>query len=209
VYYSNTAIEKLIQSGDIWIGWNKVESIALDSIQWESCGLDLHLDRVFQKWSPGRGEVLDPSQETFSLNDLNSQSYSVAEEGFLLEPQQFVLAQTLEYIRLSGRVQGQIQGRSLLGRLGLGVHVTAPLIHAGFEGQMTLEIFNLGPYPILLRPRMGSTQPGLRIAQLCFHPVKGVARSLTKLQRFLGQTHPLGAADRNSETHTQERSYEA
>lgn len=194
MYYSNTAIEQLIKSGDIWIGWNKNESMPLDLIQWETCGLDLHLDRVFQKWTPNVGEVLDPSQENFSLTDLASQSYSHTEEGFLLEPLQFVLAQTREYIRISGRVQGQIQGRSLLGRLGLGVHVTAPLIHAGFEGQMTLEIFNLGPYPILLRPYMSPQQPGLRIAQLCFHPVKGVARSLTRLQRFLGQTHPLGAS---------------
>ncbi len=194
MYYSNTAIEQLIQSGDIWIGWNKNESVLLDDIHWETCGLDLHLDQVFQKWRPRASEVLDPDRENFALAELDCENIVSGPEGFLLEPQQFVLAQTREYIRISGRVQGQIQGRSLLGRLGLGVHVTAPLIHAGFEGQVTLEIFNLGPYPILLRPHISASQPGLRIAQLCFHPVQGLARSLRRLQRFWGQTHPSGGS---------------
>ena len=31
--------------------------------------------------------------------------------------------------------------------------MTAPTIHAGFEGRIVLEMFNFGPYPLRLRPR--------------------------------------------------------
>jgi dCTP deaminase len=59
--------------------------------------------------------------------------------------------------------------------LGLGIHVTAPTIHAGFgakdEGAVgtpiQLEIFNLGPWPIRL-------DKGMRICQLIFEEVREV-----------------------------------
>ena len=58
-------------------------------------------------------------------------------------------------------------------RLGLGIHVTAPTIHAGFgAGQkedlgspIQLEIFNLGPWIIRL-------DEGMRICQVIFEEVR-------------------------------------
>jgi dCTP deaminase len=30
--------------------------------------------------------------------------------------------------------------------------MTAPTIHAGFEGRIVLEMYNFGPYPLRIRP---------------------------------------------------------
>jgi deoxycytidine triphosphate deaminase len=88
----------------------------------------------------------------------------------------FVLAWSLEKIRIphSSRICARVEGKSSLARIGLGVHVTAPTIHAGFGiGQdsdgdaLRLEIWNVGPLPIELRYEM-------RICQLIFEEVHGV-----------------------------------
>jgi len=47
------------------------------------------------------------------------------------------------------------------------VHFTAPTIHTGFQGKITLEIINLGPSVILLKP-------GMPICQLIIEEVRGV-----------------------------------
>jgi len=74
------------------------------------------------------------------------------------------------------RIAARVEGKSSLARLGLGVHVTAPTIHAGFgykegdeqyEGtELQLEIWNLGKLPIVL-------DPGIPICQLIFEIVDG------------------------------------
>jgi dCTP deaminase len=60
--------------------------------------------------------------------------------------------------------------------LGLGVHVTAPTIHAGFGyspenenyvgSELQLEIWNVGPFTIVL-------DPGIPVCQLIFELVDG------------------------------------
>src|SRR5258705_7222569 len=63
-----------------------------------------------------------------------------------------VLAWTKEYVNLvsHNRLAARVEGKSSLARLGLGVHVTAPTIHAGFgeaspDGiPLQLEIWNMG-----------------------------------------------------------------
>ena len=42
-----------------------------------------------------------------------------------------------EYLELPihSRVAARIEGKSSLARLGIGVHITAPIIHAGFKGE--------------------------------------------------------------------------
>jgi dCTP deaminase len=85
-----------------------------------------------------------------------------------IEPGQLVLALTRERLELpeESRLAAWVEGRSSLARLGLGVHLTAPTIHAGFRGRITLEITDQGPFPIKLRP-------GLVICQLIFEQVFG------------------------------------
>ena len=84
-----------------------------------------------------------------------------------------VLALTEERIVLPemSRLAARVEGRSSLARLGLAVHLTAPIIHAGFRGRITLEITNQGTIPIRLRP-------GLIICQLVFEMVFGTPQAV-------------------------------
>ena len=55
----------------------------------------------------------------------------------------------------------RVEGRSSMGRLGVTMHVTAGFIDPGFEGNITLEISNIGAMPVAL-------YPGQRVCQLVF-----------------------------------------
>ena len=81
----------------------------------------------------------------------------------VIHPHQFMLAQTLEYIRLPSDLMSYVVGRSTWGRLGL-IVATAIGIHPGFAGNLTLELRNLGETPLTL-------YPGQTVAQLFFHTV--------------------------------------
>lgn len=76
-----------------------------------------------------------------------------------LRSQQFLLVSTSESVRIPTDLVGRVEGKSSLARLGLMVHVTAGYIDPGFNGQITLEVVNLGPRDIKLTV-------GMRIAQL-------------------------------------------
>jgi len=94
------------------------------------------------------------------------------EQPFVLSPGRFVLGKTLERVELPITADGdclaaRIEGKSSYARCGLFVHFTAPTIHAGFAGTITLELCNLGPFSI-------SLFPGAYICQLIVETVKGV-----------------------------------
>lgn len=82
--------------------------------------------------------------------------------GVLLSPGQFALGSTYEVIALGPNVAAQVEGKSSLGRLGLQVHATAGFIDPGFDGQVTLELSNVGSIPIVL-------YPGMKVAQILFY----------------------------------------
>jgi len=110
------------------------------------------------------------------------------DEPFILQPNKFVLGRTHEVIELPIREQGpwlaaRIEGRSSYARCGLLVHFTAPTIHAGFKGTITLEIMNLGPYPIALAPFSPICQ--LIVEQLDSRPFRNDSQ-------FHGQAEPTG-----------------
>ncbi len=82
--------------------------------------------------------------------------------AFILYPGMVVLATTVETVHIPDTIAATVEGKSSLGRLGLTVHVTAGFIDSGFNGQITLELKNENPWPIVLRS-------GMKIAQLAFH----------------------------------------
>jgi dCTP deaminase len=80
------------------------------------------------------------------------------EQPFVLRPRRLVLARTHEHVALPIGSAGEclaarVEGKSSYARCGLLVHFTAPTIHAGFGGTITLELYNLGPFSITLYPR--------------------------------------------------------
>ena len=94
------------------------------------------------------------------------------EQPFALNPGRLVLGKTQERVRFpiveSGQMclAGRIEGKSSYARCGVLVHFTAPTIHAGFLGTITLELINLGPLPVML-------YPGAPICQLIVEEVAG------------------------------------
>jgi dCTP deaminase len=108
--------------------------------------------------------VYDPARADEIADELGDyQSYVRRPLGaaFYLHPGEFVIARTLEYIRLSDSMAAQAIGRSSWGRLGL-IIATATMVHPGFAGTITLELSNVGTVPIVL-------YVGVRIAQLAFY----------------------------------------
>lgn len=140
--------------------------------------------RLFKSQNPNLKVAIDPGRPGYStssvLDDL-TYSHTIDGGGYDLEPHFLVLGWTVEKVGLNrhGRVAARVEGKSGLARIGLAIHVTAPIIHAGFEGVIQLEIINLGPIPIKLRS-------GISICQLVFEQTLGMPDSAYAGQ-FLGQ----------------------
>jgi len=118
--------------------------------------------------------------------DLVYDKQTISDTGFNLEPNRFILGNTVERVSLplvENCLTARIEGRSSAARLGLIIHFTAPTIHAGFEGYITLEMINLGPATITLHPNT-------YICQLILETVKGSPER--KDSQFQGQKIPLG-----------------
>lgn len=113
------------------------------------------------------------------------------DQPFVIQPSQFLLAKTLERVHfpildeLQICLAGRIEGKSSYARCGLLVHFTAPTIHSGFNGTITLELANLGPAPICL-------YPNAPICQLIVEEVQGIP--FRNDSQFQHQSRPGGSS---------------
>ena len=126
-------------------------------------------------------EVIAGRSQRFVLTD---------DKPYPLQPQQFILGRTLERVELPvdkglPHLAARIEGKSSRARCGLMVHFTAPTVHPGWVGPLTLEMINLGPQTIILRP-------GMAIAQLIIEEVRGDI--FLNPSQFHGQSTPEGLA---------------
>jgi dCTP deaminase len=161
--------------------------------QFETSALDLTLGDEFKEWKLPEGKSVHVEVDLSGASPFGEaasdylKDVKLTEDGsVLLRPGGFLLAKTAEYIELpkNSRLAARVEGRSSLARLGLAVHLTAPTIHAGFQGTIALEITNQGPIPIRLRP-------GQTICQLVLEQVFGTpAQEMTGL--FQGQKSVTG-----------------
>ena len=164
--------------------------------RWTSTAVDLTLDGVLLKWTPkpnptGQATSVRPMKFNVQqmMDDPNFATKVTIdpEHGYTLDPKSFILGFTKEAIQLppSSRLAARVEGKSSLARVGVGVHVTAPTIHAGFGYDVDdprrpgrpiqLEIFNLGVWPVVL-------DIGMPICQLIFEEVREVPS-----QGYIGQ----------------------
>lgn len=74
--------------------------------------------------------------------------------SFILRRGGLALVHTSHPMALPRKVGGFIGGLSHVARLGLTVHLDAPIVDAGFNGLLTIEMFNAGPSDVILRPGM-------------------------------------------------------
>lgn len=81
-----------------------------------------------------------------------------------------------------------VNAKSTMARTGLLVHFTAPTIHAGWDGTVTLEISNLGPFTFVLKEDDPLAQ--LTVATISSAPDITLKKNRSKTQ---GQSDPSGS----------------
>lgn len=149
-----------------------------------AAAIDLRLGTWFLSTKASRHPVLDIYRHEDQVpkeREIMNRTYVPLGKQFILHPRSFVLAATLEWIRMPLRFAGYVTGRSSWGRRGLVIE-TAPGVHPGFSGCLTLELANVGEIPIVL-------MPGTSICQLFINQVEG-DHKLADKSGFIGFRQP-------------------
>ena len=112
--------------------------------------------------------------------------YSIAghsqENPFMLQPHEFVLAETMEEFKLPDCVAGQLALKSSRAREGI-EHLLAGYIDPGYKGRLTLELQNARSMHAV------PLWPGMRIAQIVFHRMSMLpGKSYSVTGRYQGDT---------------------
>lgn len=149
-----------IRLGLLYRGLFKVSSSkhsVLDSIQ--PASIDLHLGKSF-----ALPQVDDPSQPVDIFAEGKYEFVEPIDGSFIIQPLQSVLATTEEKIHISPFLAATVEGRSSIGRKGLFIQ-NAGFIDPGFEGEITLELFNASQHPLILHV-------GMAICQMVLYELK-------------------------------------
>lgn len=135
---------------------------------------------------PFRDDCLQPASYDvhlgpYFLNTKTGKRHVVwgARGEFILPPGELWLGATMEQFCLPANIAAQVEGRSSWGRLGLLTHITAGFIDPGFEGVITLELYNLNSYPLVLPTvfdRLSGSTGVEPIAQVSFMKLSSKAR---------------------------------
>ena len=177
---SDADILRRLEQGDL-----VVEPLDDPDIQIQPASVDLRLGREFLEFQHANIPCIHPNSEDEVADYVEE---TVIEEGgeFILHPGDFVLGTTHERVAIPDDLIAHVEGRSSLGRLAIVVHATAGLCDPGYEGQITLELSNLGTAPVALTP-------GMRISQLTFTELKTPADRPYGAERgskYQGQSGP-------------------
>lgn len=102
-----------------------------------SYGYDVRVGCDFVEFSCGNSGIIDP--KNFKCEDANF--IDISDSGFfIIPPNSFVLARTIEYFRIPRDVLAICVGKSTYARCGIIVNVTP--FEPEFEGFITIEISN-------------------------------------------------------------------
>jgi len=147
---SDRELRRRLQDGSI-----RVEPLLDLETQLQPASIDLRLGHAFQR-----------------MRKAGAFPVSIVEiaqgDDFVLQPGELALGSTLERIAVPTDLVARVEGRSSVGRLGVLVHATAGFIDPGFEGEITLELANLGPTAVRLRPEE-------RVCQIVFQTMTSPA----------------------------------
>jgi dCTP deaminase len=172
----NGGIHMVLSDGEI-IGLLEEGSLCIEPLEQEQiqpASVDIRLGNTFCVLEDTPGGIIRLSDDV--------KYKMITTDKYLLLPGQFVLATTVEYFKMPDNLTAFVEGRSSLGRLGLFIQ-NAGWVDPGFQGEITLELFNANRCAIEL-------ESGHRIGQLVFarmeknalHPYEG------KYQRQRGAT---------------------
>lgn len=152
---SDGEIRRRLASGAL-----EIDPLEDPELQIQPASVDLRLGREFLEFQRTNIPCIHPESDDEVEKYVTE---TVVDEGdeFVLHPGDFVLGTTMERVAIPDDLIAHVEGRSSLGRLAIVVHATAGLCDPGYEGQITLELSNLGAAPVAL-------SPGMRISQLTF-----------------------------------------
>ena len=163
--------------------------------EYDTTSIDLHLDAIenakvwnvqaFEEQQRASGHDLatvrvgtfhhDAFARQFHMPIPADEAQPVFRSGnvVVVKPGGFFLWQTREEVgtpEVDPRLICFVNGKSTRSRTGLLVHMTAPTIHAGWWGKVTLEISNLGPFNLALRE--GDAVAQIVVAAISSPPLK-------------------------------------
>jgi len=192
---SNDGIKQALKEGEIQIDPPPEED------QYTTSAVDLFVGSDFRCWDAallkvkGLRQVLNLAEQSFQITaSAFLKTLPLENDGTLIFPpytqeSMHMLGITRERVnlKLGAKIAARVEGRSSLARLGLLVHLTAPTIHAGFAGNITLEMINHGPFYLQIVPNK------TRICQLIFERLETSPQGEINTA-FQGQTKPSGSA---------------
>lgn len=154
--------------------------------QLQPCSLDIRIGDEVARYQ-GSNAIID-SRNTKVERHLESEP--LFEDGsVLVEPDDFLLLNTEEWVSIPPYLEAELRGRSSYGRLGLEIHSTAALLDPGFEGTVVCEVSNNSQHSVRL-------YRGDRIGQLVFKELR--TRSETPYgeksdSKYQGQVGAVGS----------------
>ena len=157
---SDRTIRRLIDEG-------RIEIDPYDPSLLQPSSVDVRVDNGFRVFHNARYPYIDVKKP---MEDLTELVEIEGDRPFILHPGEFVLASSLERIRLPDDLVARLEGKSSLGRLGLLIHSTAGFIDAGWNGHVTLELSNVANLPIAI-------YYGMKIGQISFMQLTEPAES--------------------------------
>ncbi len=153
-----------------------------------SVDLKLHNEISVPKSGAFAYDLTQPGAISEQIAKNSEKRLLTKDQPYKLERGKFVLGWTLERIVLPTDkgppyLAARIEGKSSRSRCGVLIHFTAPTVHTGWSGRLTLEMINLGPAIFLLSPEMP-------IAQLIVEEVSG--QIMLNPSQFQNQSTPEG-----------------
>lgn len=155
-------------------------AIGVDPLQESQIGptsIDLRLAPVLLRYEATRIELgrTHPATREFEIN---------AEDGYCLNPGDFVLGCTFERIRLANGYQGFIETKGDVARAGLQVHNCDGHVDPGSDHCITLEISNQNVIPVVLYPMV-------LVCQIFVHTTSGPCNKVYA-GKYHGYKKPTG-----------------
>jgi len=166
---SDQTLKSMLKSGEL-----VCEPLCDDSVQ--PASIDCRLGRDFL--------VVEHNEMSLITMQDEIKYREVVDDYLVLAPHSFILATTQEYVKLPDNLTAFVEGRSSIGRMGLFIQ-NAGWVDPGFEGRITLELYNANSLPIRL-------EAGRRICQLVFCSMDQRALSPYK-GKYQGQNRSTGS----------------
>lgn len=148
----------------------------IERIQIQPASVDIRLGRTFSIVEDSPTGIIDLENEI--------KYKTITSDTYILLPNQFVLATTMEYFELPNDLTAFVEGRSSLGRMGLFIQ-NAGWVDPGFKGEITLELYNANRCAIELKA-------GRRVGQLVFAKMDDTAQNPYR-GKYQGQKGATGS----------------